>query len=1055
MVADGPGITYHQTDNTNLVSYVVFADGSESFAINTTIPVVNTETFVVFVKVFSDTVTTADGFWALWIENGTAYRTFGLTTDGKPFFTVEGVSVTGSTALSVGWHMLACYVTPTGMRLRVDKVDIGSASLTTSSASTFTWQWHGDPFHTQAHAGMSNLAYWTSALSDAQTDSIYDAFLGVSVQSGAVNLTTTATLTAGVVIPVIQTNLDIVQTSEMEVAASTSSHVFLDITQSSSDDMRVLTPVTTEPLTGVKSYRVIIVDEFGNQYGEVESAVLSPVSWAINDLGTFSFTASTFDPKIADLNVPEREVQVWRNGQFLWWGVVYRAKADVNQVQFQCSTVEWYFNRRVMGLIPRTGHLLETHFEGGTFAWTKAHMPDTLPAEKPDHEITDQLSIAGGNSLRLASTNLTVHTDQVSAMFTTSDGDTLTHDGYLAVISYAQVLVGNNPRISVQVHSGGDLDDDAADDITQAQADAIGSVIENYLAKVRVDAVGMGNQYPIYRTDTPTGQSNNRRVVITFLNAEGANGQYVSQSFILQTSAKKKHRIKVTMRGWVYLDTYVGPAMHNWGMVLERQNPRALAKDDKYANKGYNRVMSRRVITITDDTVKRRWIRVEASLRVPSDGKKWKIEGRMHCPSGVVFWDETDIYTDDALDFVNVEQAHIIKALVEHAQDINMGKSPLNIGTNVTKTGVKRTRRYPFAERSVIGDNLNEFSSLGDGMEWDIRITPTTRTLTTYYPRKAQPVDYPLVLGKNVLDGSVEVDGSDTSSVVAVMMNTNDTDAREERAVVDTSILDGLVLETVYLATPGSSLSSLLKQAQRGIERYRKPVTTASVIVRADHADEALQRLFPGAIVPVDVRAGWFETIADHRVTKVTLDPATDQITLDLVPEDTPIKVLSSYGGQWRYTHAVQGAVFSHPEYAAYGFNDSGWSVGMAGFGWTVAGDGSLTPDYLPVTTFPNTHEVWIRKVVPCTEEMYVNVRNERYAAVYVNGVLLHVQKGRDYENKIAAKPIRVPSSLLDPSGHQVVTINGRYLNPGGSTPYALYLDARVRGIFNPDHVVT
>lgn len=849
--------------------------------------------------------------------------------------------------------------------------------------------------------------------------------------------------------------LDIQQDSEVVATPVLPRQATLDITQTTSVDFRVSSPSTLEPISGLKGYRILIVDKDGNQYQEIAEAQLQPLKWAINDMGSFSFTVPTNSPNIEDLTVSNKEVQVWRNGRLLWWGVITGARSDVNQVSFMAKTLEWYFSRRVMGPIPRLGHFYSTHFEAGAAGWSKRRMPGTLPAAPPNWSIGREMSLIGDH-LILSSTNTTVQTNSVASFFTSNTSSKLKNAAKTLLTTYAGALVGTKPRVCVQVYSGGDLDDGDADDQTQDQADAIRDYLENAVDKIKVDAVGMGNQYHIDTTATSAGRANNRRVVITYLTTEGAHGQYFSQSFLVRVPAKHRHRMLVTMRGWVYVDSYVGPAMHNWGMVLERQNPRQLSKDTAYSDQGYNRVVARRVVTITDTTVKRRWIRVEASLRVPNDGKWWKIEGRLHPPSGTVFWDEVDVLTDDALDYVNVEQAKIIKDLVKHAQDTTIGKSDLNIGLNVSKTGIKRTRRYPYAERSIIADHLNEFSTLGDGMEWDIQITPTTRTFTTYYQRKAVEVDYELVLGANVLDASVDVNGELTSDVVLVMMNMNDTAAREERAIIDTSLLDGLVLETAYLATPGSSLSSLRRQAMRGIERYRKPVTTPSVTIRGDHADEALARLFPGAIVPVDVRAGWFETITKYRISDMSLDPSTDQITATLVPEDTPIRILSRYSQTWKYTHAAVTTLGQpeHPEYAAPTFDDSAWSTGTAGFGWYVTGDGSTTRDYIPATTVTSGHAVWMRKVVPVTEEMYVSVRNERRAWVYVNGNFVHLQHGRNWDNHMAPYRVRVPSEYLDPSGQQVVMVYAQAEDFGTGGPYGLYVDCQVSGIFDSNHVV-
>ena len=103
-----------------------------------------------------------------------------------------------------------------------------------------------------------------------------------------------------------------------------------------------------------------------------------------------------------------------------------------------------------------------------------------------------------------------------------------------------------------------------------------------------------------------------------------------------------------------------------------------------------------------------------------------------------------------------------------------------------------------------------------------------------------------------------------------------------------------------------------------------------------------------------------------------------------------------------------------------------------------------------------------MRKVVSCTEEMYVRCKCDRWAYIYVNGHLLRnangggAHIGRDFENGFLGGPRRVPSRFLHPSGQQVVTVHvqARLRDNTDGIPRALYADASVQGIFNPQHVV-
>ena len=485
------------------------------------------------------------------------------------------------------------------------------------------------------------------------------------------------------------------------------------------DRVRLYPAFMAEPTAGVNQYRVILVDQNGNQNGEVESAQLGPIMWAVNGKGTFQFTTSADDPKIEDLTVTEQEVQVWRNGKFLWWGVIYRARADVTTVQFQCYTVEWYFDRRVVGVIPRVGHFEGVHFEYGTFHWAKRHYPGTEPTGHPLTSI-ENFSIAGADSMLLMPSGEKVTTEEAgtAAWFTTPEGTTLSSLGKSSIADIMDSAVGKH--IHIQVHAAGDKDTDTSDRISQAQAEAIATRMNKLDPAMEVDMIGMGKQRPVDRTDTPGGLAANRRILVRYLNADAlkGHGQFVSQSFETRISPKDKHKLQATLRGWFYFDSIVAPAINHWGLVIELQDLKKPHKNPALAAKGYTKVYNRQYIPFTRATVKRRWMRVEVSLNIPNDGHTYRVEGRIFPPAGAVYCDEVDMFTNDSLDFVNVEQADIMRALVNHAQDESIGKTNLNIRKHIRDTGVQRTRRSCFSERQVIGEALNEVLDAGrrDGM---------------------------------------------------------------------------------------------------------------------------------------------------------------------------------------------------------------------------------------------------------------------------------------------------------------------------------------------------
>lgn len=823
-----------------------------------------------------------------------------------------------------------------------------------------------------------------------------------------------------------------------------------------------------DPVIRKAPYRLIVVDMYGNQYAEIENAVLGPMKWAINDKGSFTFSLGVDDAKAFEIQMVEREVQVWRGRRLMWWGVPLRGRSDGQTVDFQCLTVEWYFDRRLMGALPNSGVFAATGFQYGLGAWTKSWLPGTEPSNDPLAQISNKMSVSGGQSLYLASAgDRTEATYQGDDWFTTTNGDTLSATGESDIATIMAAASGSAPKVTFDVYHDNRHTAKEALDITQDRADAIAAEALTIKPDATIIATGMGEKHPVSTNETSGGRADNRRIEVSYRPAEPVrgHGQYLSQSYSITVKEKEKRRRRVTLRGWVYIQSFEGAAANAYGMVLERQDPTKPHKNPRYADAGYKKVYARKWQPISADSPRHRWIRMEVSMMVPSDGKTYVLEARIFPCSGVVYWDEVDLYVDGALNYVNEEQANMVRDLVDHAQDPDYGKSDLNIGRRVAKTGVKRTRRYSFAEHGVIGDHLNEFSTLGDGMEWDIVITPTKRTLRTYHPRKARKTDYRLVLGGNVSQASIDVDSTMLATKVLIMANDVEEYAREEKAVTDDS-LHTVTLETAYLATPGTSISSLRAQARRGIERYRKPIYVPSVTTNPIYVREITRKVHTGTILHVEIQNEWYTTVSKHRVTEMSLNPSTDEYTLTLVPEDTKIKVIEGWEGVWKYKSTSQGAITgssnttpveNNTAYAAPSYDDSSWSSGQAGFGWFDQGDvRQTTVDFEPNTTITTAHEVWMRKQVYCTEEMYISVRCDAFAYVYVNGNLVRNRYfvGHNYQKKLLAGPQRVPDEFLDPSGVQTIAIHAQAelaLRP--DDPCALYLDAKVRGIYDPEHV--
>lgn len=99
----------------------------------------------------------------------------------------------------------------------------------------------------------------------------------------------------------------------------------------------------------------------------------------LNNWGTFDFQIPTLDSEAAECQPLKREVQVWRDGRCMWWGVIVRRdlEADPAWTRVQCYGLEWYFSRLYFGPI-QTNYANNGSFDAGLSAWTATNCTATL-----------------------------------------------------------------------------------------------------------------------------------------------------------------------------------------------------------------------------------------------------------------------------------------------------------------------------------------------------------------------------------------------------------------------------------------------------------------------------------------------------------------------------------------------------------------------------------------------------------------------------------------------------------------------------------------------------
>ncbi len=107
----------------------------------------------------------------------------------------------------------------------------------------------------------------------------------------------------------------------------------------------------------------------GAPYATLTRARVQSVSWKLNTWGECKFVMTVSDPQLEHIKVLERELQVWREGILIWWGVILKMDQDHATITVTCVGLLWYYSRRFFGP-PTLQYLTNGGFEDGITGWT-------------------------------------------------------------------------------------------------------------------------------------------------------------------------------------------------------------------------------------------------------------------------------------------------------------------------------------------------------------------------------------------------------------------------------------------------------------------------------------------------------------------------------------------------------------------------------------------------------------------------------------------------------------------------------------------------------------
>lgn len=364
--------------------------------------------------------------------------------------------------------------------------------------------------------------------------------------------------------------------------------------------------------------------------------------------------------------------------------------------------------------------------------------------------------------------------------------------------------------------------------------------------------------------------------------ADAGVNQHLHQVHALAVDDVDAEDYVLTGNVWVDPLTPFTPAIYNLGLVLlcwDGSNYIAGA----WADGGQ----------LTENASRTYWTRLHSHVHLPdrTSGDTWELHAVLMAPSGVVYWDHIRLLRVERLEYNGWDQASIAEALVQHAQDATVNKADLSIDTDCPTTSVPRTRIYPWAGHDNIWDALVELANADDGLDFDIVVTPTTRTFTTWARRGSVTPVLTVTWGDNLaaLPAGLAFRFAASSCLVTGDGSTDETGRADEIDQVwdaDVHAFEGRLLERIEQKPGGPYVNATQMEnyATGLVDEGLRPATLELPVHRTDTADPFAMfiagDLQLGDQIDLVIDHGWI--LIDHtaRVTKIALDPASELVTL-------------------------------------------------------------------------------------------------------------------------------------------------------------------------------
>jgi hypothetical protein len=353
--------------------------------------------------------------------------------------------------------------------------------------------------------------------------------------------------------------------------------------------------------------------------------------------------------------------------------------------------------------------------------------------------------------------------------------------------------------------------------------------------------------------------------------ATAGTDTYLRRRYTITTTTQT---VFLKARALLFIDaaSWVGPALDERGLYLECQDSPGGA-----LTAGVDPVWE----PITESTPRDSPIPtlMEKGLTVPAGGT-FTVEVRLYSPGGVVHYDDTALQAEESTGSpVTGEEAQLtFGRLPAYAQDPAIGKSDLHMAVAV-ETGAARSgvRIFQHFDNGQLLEAMDGFVS--DGLlDWDVLWEADGSASHVHVWPAGRGTDVPGAVlhlpGNAVLDSGYTVDASSVVTKPRVIGNGTGA-TREVAEAVDTSTMDGHVVESVDTAPAESNTDAIWSRAAQILADNRIPGSTSALRLPAS---AVLDVFGLGDTVTPVIAYGWADDTDDHRVKRLTMYGADDTV---------------------------------------------------------------------------------------------------------------------------------------------------------------------------------